>query len=339
MAPTTSNASSTVSVCRPMPNKKRRGSRGFAEVRQRWGGWALFGLALLLLLVFIFFRPLKPDQNYGKPWTEFSGEKAFQHVQALVDLGPRPPESTAIEKARSYIRKNLEKVGWRVTEQRFSDETPRGKVVFVNLIARRPNESRRAKYFLLCSHYDTKTFDSIRFVGANDGGSSTGALLEMARVLSLHPQLAAKIELVFFDGEEAYDHFSATDGLYGSRYFAQQIKETKTIDEYRGGILWDMMGDRDLTITLAPNSPAELSRGIFAASEALKKRGNFTYFTSDILDDHTPLNHIGIPTIDLIDFDYPPWHTAGDTMDKLSAESLQTVGAVTAYYLAKIAFR
>ncbi|MGH8164764.1 MAG: M28 family peptidase, partial [Rhodanobacteraceae bacterium] len=115
----------------------------------------------------------------------------------------------------------------------------------------------------------TKTFDSIRFVGANDGGSSTGALLEMARVLSLHPQLAAKIELVFFDGEEAYDRFTATDGLYGSRYFAQHIKETNTADNYRGGILWDMMGDRDLTITLAPDSPEELTRGIFAAAEAL----------------------------------------------------------------------
>lgn len=299
----------------------------------------LLGLGLLLLLAFISFRPGRPGQNYGKPWTEFSGERAFAHVQVLVDLGPRPPESAAIEKARSYIRNELEKVGWQVTEQRFTDETPRGKVAFVNLVARQPNESGNAKYFLLCSHYDTKTFDSIRFVGANDGGSSTGALLEMARVLSLHPPLAEKIELVFFDGEEAYDHFTATDGLYGSRYFAQQIKETKTLDRYGGGILWDMMGDRDLTITLAPDSPEELTRGIFTAAEVLKQRDHFTYSTSDILDDHTPLNRIGIPTIDLIDFDYPPWHTAEDTMDKLSAASLQTVGAVTAYYLAKIAFR
>ncbi|MGH7937346.1 MAG: M28 family peptidase, partial [Bryobacteraceae bacterium] len=253
-----------------MPNKKRGDSRNFATTQRRWGGWALFALALLLLLVFISFRPVKPAQDFGKPWTEFSGEKAFEDVQALVDLGPRPPESAAIEKARSYIRKNLEKVGWQVTEQRFADETPRGRVAFVNLIARQPNESRNAKYFLLCSHYDTKTFDSIRFVGANDGGSSTGALLEMARVLSLHPQLAAKIELVFFDGEEAYDHFTATDGLYGSRYFAQHIKETNTTGNYRGGILWDMMGDRDLTITLAPDSPEELTRDIFTAAEVLK---------------------------------------------------------------------
>ena len=330
-----------------MPNDKRRGRRkpaikwwkGF-DLETRWrrrGGLAFLALALLLLLVFVFVRPRR--QAFGEPWMEFSGEKALAHVQDLVNFGPRPPESAAIKKTRRYLRKQLEDFGWKVTEQNFNDDTPRGTVSFVNLIARRPNESRRAKYFLLCSHYDTKTFDSIEFVGANDGGSSTGALLEMARVLNLHPDLAAKIELVFFDGEEAYDHFSAHDGLYGSRYFARRIEETGTRKSYRGGILWDMMGDRDLTITLPPDSPADLSRGIFAAAEALKVRQHFTYYRNDVLDDHSPLNKIGIPTIDLIDFDYPPWHTAGDTMDKLSAESLQTVGAVTAYYLAEMAFR
>ncbi len=318
-----------------MPNDQgRRWRRGGLYWWRAWGGSALFAFALILLLV---LKPSRP--SYGKPWLEFSGEKALAHVQALVDLGPRPPESAAIKNARSYIRKNLEESGWQVEEQGFNDDTPRGKVSFVNLMARRPNESGDAKYFLLCSHYDTKTFDSIEFIGANDGGSSTGALLEMARVLSLHPKLAARIELVFFDGEEAYEGFSATDGLYGSRYFAQQIKETKTRNSYRGGILWDMMGDRDLTITLAPDSPAEMTRNIFSAAVALNARTHFTYASNDILDDHSPINRIGIPTIDLIDFDYPPWHTADDTMDKLSAESLQTIGAVTAYYLAKMAFQ
>jgi hypothetical protein len=100
-----------------------------------------------------------------------------------------------------------------------------------------------------------------------------------------------------------------------------------------------MMGDRDLTITLPPDSPAELARGIFAAADALQVRDRFTYYENEILDDHSPLNAIGIPTIDLIDFDYPPWHTAGDTMDKLSAQSLQTIGAVTLYYLSELALQ
>ena len=278
------------------------------------------------------------SSSRAKLWEEFSGQKAFEHVQRLVDFGPRPPASEAIEKSRAYIVKQLEQSGWTVTQQEFTDDTPRGKIRFVNLIAnfRAGGRAKENATFLVCSHYDTKTFDSIQFVGANDGGSSTGALIELARVLALQPALAARIQLVFFDGEEAYESFTATDGLYGSRYFAAHLPSK---EQFRGGILLDMMGDRSLRITLSPDSPAELARDIFASADALKLREHFTYFVSDIMDDHTPLNAAGIPTIDLIDFEYPPWHTAGDTMDKISAESLQTVGAVTAYYLSEFAFK
>ena len=94
-----------------------------------------------------------------------------------------------------------------------------------------------------------------------------------------------------------------------------------------------MIGDKNLTITLPPDSPPRLARGIFEAADALKVRNNFSYFGNPILDDHTPLNQSFIPTIDLIDFDYPPWHTSEDTLDKLSPESLNTVGVVTLYFL------
>ena len=156
-------------------------------------------------------------------------------------------------------------------------------------------------------------------------------------MLNQHPDLAARIELIFFDGEEAYESFTESDGLYGSRFFANKARQAKRAQYYGGGIVWDMIGDRDLTITLPLDSPVELARGIFAAADALQVRNHFTYYNSDILDDHSPFNAIGIPTIDLIDFDFPPWHTAGDTMDKLSAQSLQIVGAVTLYYLSEIA--
>ncbi|MEO7168472.1 MAG: M28 family peptidase [Spartobacteria bacterium] len=309
-----------------MPNDKWRDPRVL---------WGLGGGALLLLPLIFLLRP--PPLDDGQPWKEFSGKKALAHVQALVELGPRPPASTALEKARAYLRKNLEASGWKVEAQTFTNKTPRGPVAFVNLIATRPNQI--TPRFLVCSHYDTKTFDSIKFVGANDGGSSTGALLELARVLDAHPALAQKIELVFFDGEEAYERFSATDGLYGSRYFAKQLETANRQREYRGAILWDMMGDRDLTITLPPDSPADLASGIFAAADALQVRKHFTYLGEGMLDDHSPLNAIGLPAIDLIDFDYDAWHTSADTMDKLSAASLQTVGAVTLYYLSKLAFK
>jgi hypothetical protein len=280
-----------------------------------------------------------PDLGAGKKiWEEFSGETALAHVQAMVDLGPRPSGSEAIEKTRIYLTKQLELSGWKVTRQAFTDTTPRGTVEFVNLIATF-GAADHAPVFLACSHYDTKTFDTARFVGANDAGSSTGLLLELARVLSLRADLAQKMTLVFFDGEEAYEAFSDTDGLYGSRYFAKQLSAQDKTKQYRGGMVFDMVGDRSLTITLPPDSPAEMARDIFAAAEALNLRKHFTYFDSEIVDDHTPLNAIGIPTIDLIDFDFPAWHTPEDTMDKLSAESLRTVGAVASYYLSEMALK
>ncbi|MBA3387356.1 MAG: M28 family peptidase [Chthoniobacterales bacterium] len=274
----------------------------------------------------------------AKIWEEFSGENAWRHVQALVDFGPRPPASPAIKQSRAYITQQLESFGWRVTRQAFTNDTPHGSIAFVNLLATFA-AAKSAPVFLLCSHYDTKTFDAVRFVGANDGGSSSGVLLELARVLASQPELAAKVQLVFFDGEEAYVSFTETDGLYGSRYFAKQLSVGGKAKQFRGGIVFDMVGDKSLRLTLPTDSPAEMTRGIFAAAEALNVREHFSYGNGTITDDHTPLNAAGIATIDLIDFDYPPWHTPADTMDKLSAESLGIVGSVATRYLAETALK
>jgi glutaminyl-peptide cyclotransferase len=293
------------------------------------------------LLLFALASTICPDTSAAaqtKIWEELSGEKALAHVRRLVDFGPRPSGSEAIEKSRHYIEDQLRRFGWQVTRQAFTDDTPRGKVQFVNLIAQFPSQGNAAPLFLLCSHYDTKTFDAIKFVGANDGGSSTGLLLELARIIGQHPGLAAKIELVFFDGEEAYDHFSETDGLYGSRYFARELQGTRA-KQFRGGILFDMVGDRSLGVTLPADSPPDMARDIFAAAEALKLRSYFTYLDREMIDDHSPLNAIGIPTIDVIDFDFSWWHTAGDTIDKISAQSLKIVGSVALYYLSEFALR
>ncbi len=329
-----------------MPNDEKRRQDGQGrplqanETRQvslrRNTGYILIAVALLLILAIFILRGFSPD--YGEPWKDFSGQKAFSHVQAFVSLGPRPPDSDAIKQARAYIHQQLEATGWQVIDQPFSARTPRGLIRFVNVIARRPDQPSEDKLFFVASHYDTKTFDLIRFVGANDGGSSSGALIELGRVLNQHPALAARVELIFFDGEEAYNQFTKTDGLYGSRFFANKARQAKRAQYYKGGIVWDMIGDRDLTITLPFDSPSALASGIFAAADALKVRDHFSFYHDIVLDDHTPLNEAGIPTIDLIDFDYPPWHTAADTMDKLSPESLQIVGQVTAYYLARSAF-
>src|SRR3989440_2458868 len=199
------------------------------------------GFAFLIVVASCHKAPSK------KIWTEFSGEKALAHVQALIDLGPRSPGSDAIIRTRAYVEEQLETVGWKVTEQQFTDNTPRGPMTFVNLVARFGGSTKPT--FLLCSHYDTKIFDGFRFVGANDGGSSTGLLLEMARVLALEPKLAQKAELVFFDGEEAVENFSETDGIYGSRHFAAELAKDGEAKAIRGGILFDMVGGRPLDIT------------------------------------------------------------------------------------------
>ncbi|MFL6589368.1 MAG: M28 family metallopeptidase [Chthoniobacterales bacterium] len=339
------NASSELSAC---PKASKRGSCASGAIRDwrvrsshanraRSARSTFVFLALLIVAGCDQAATRSQGAAQKKIWDEFSGEKALAHVQAMVDFGPRPPATDAIEKTRVYLTKQLEQSGWKVQRQPFSNDTPRGKVDFVNLIA--TYGTGASPSFLVCSHYDTKTFDNARFVGANDGGSSTGILVELARVLAANPDLARKIELVFFDGEEAYEAFTDTDGLYGSRYFAADLVAQDKVKLFRGAVLLDMVGDKSLTITLPPDSPAILARDIFAAAEALKLREHFTYFDRDITDDHTPLNEAGIPAIDLIDFDYPPWHTPADTIDKLSAESLRITGAVTAYYLSEFAVR
>lgn len=296
-----------------------------------------FGRAGFFCFCLIVTGCAKPSPE--KIWTEFSGEKVMAHVQRLVEFGPRPAGSEGIEKARTYITGQLKSFGWRVIERPFTDDTPSGPTRFINLIARFGPIEKPPDLFLLCSHYDTKVFDTFRFVGANDGGSSTGLLLEMARVLAKRPHLAERIELAFFDGEEAFENFSNTDGIYGSRHFAHKIAQDGTTKLFRGGILFDMIGDRDLKVTIPPNSPPNLARDIFASADALKVRDHFTYFDQDVTDDHTPLNAVGIPVIDLIDFRFSYWHTADDTIDKLSAQSLQIVGSVALYYLSEFALK
>jgi hypothetical protein len=321
----------------PPAGKRHRRETRRVSSRESSESNALQLAAILFAMSFFQISPVRAADI--KIWEQFSGDKAFAHVQRLVDFGPRPAGSKALDQSREYIEDELHRAGWQVTRQAFSDNTPRGKIQFVNLVARFPAQRKTTTpVFLLCSHYDTKTFDTVRFVGANDGGSSTALLLELARVIGQHPDLAVKIELVFFDGEEAYEQFSQTDGLYGSRYFAKQL-QSGGAKQFRGGMLFDMVGDPSLDVTLPADSPPDMARNIFAAAEALKSRSHFTFFDRELIDDHAPLNAIGIPMIDVIDFDYPWWHTADDTVDKISPQSLQIVGSVALYYLWEFALK
>jgi Zn-dependent M28 family amino/carboxypeptidase len=235
----------------------------------------------------------------------------------------------------------LHECGWSVERQAFTQPTPHGPKQMVNLVARYPSPhsqsgGTRAPRALVASHYDTKIFSTILFLGANDGASSTGALVELGRTLALDPELASRVDLVFFDGEEAVQQFSETDGLYGSRYFATALRQNAESAPYQYGIVWDMIGDKDLRITLPLDSPKVLARQVLECAEALGVRAQFGMLDRALLDDHVPLQQIArIPCLDIIDFDYPAWHTADDTLQQLSAESLQTIGSVTLLHLCK----
>ena len=273
---------------------------------------------------------------------QFSGENALAHVARLVALGPHVSGSPELEQARVYIEAQLKTFGWTVERQKFTESTPHGPIEFVNLIARPNGASPKDSRALVCTHYDTKYFAPPQvFVGADDGGSGTGELIELARVLARDPELARRFELVFFDGEEAISQFRVDlppyDGLWGSRYYAHSLSKQGRAHQFKLGILWDMIGKKDVTITLSADSPPALARGLFAASTALGTRSHFGYYPGNILDDNYDLNAVGLTTIDLIDFNYPPWHTPGDTLDKLSAESLAIVGQASLYYLVQSA--
>lgn len=284
----------------------------------------------------------KPSQTQAVPaeiWKEFDGAKAYAEVEKQVATGPRPSGSQALAAARERITNALQANGWTVEPQRFLAQTPHGTLEMTNLLARFGAPSATlttTQKAVIGSHYDTKAFSTISFVGANDGASSTGALVELSRVLAMDPALASQIELVFFDGEEALQQFSDSDGLYGSRHYATLLRDSGRAAQFKFALVWDMIGDRNLTVTLPLDSPKELTQGLLSSADALQSRHLFRIFDRPMLDDHVPLNLIArIPALDIIDFEYDAWHTADDTMSQISATSLQTIGSVTLHFLKK----
>jgi Zn-dependent M28 family amino/carboxypeptidase len=274
-------------------------------------------------------------------WNQFDGQRAFAHVEKMIAFGPRPSGSDALQKTQRYIVDELQKLGLRVEEQEFTADTLRGKIAFKNIIAWLDCGH---DVIVLGSHYETKWFQEFEFVGANDAGSSTGALLELARVLAGNrAALRSTICFVFFDGEEAFEKYSATDGFYGSRHLVREWKRDGTLARVKAMILWDMIGDRDLTITIPEDCDPSLTRLVFQAADALGVRDHFGLMRGNMQDDHTAFAAEGVPAVDLIDFEFGSrprlndfWHTPQDTLDKITARSLQTVGKVTLKTLAEL---
>lgn len=261
----------------------------------------------------------------------FDGAAALRHVERLVAIGPRPAGSPGGVRAREYISGELKRAGVAVRVEPFAADTPDGRVKMANVVG--VVAGRRSDVILLGGHYDTKVFRDFRFVGANDGGSSAALLLELARALAAGPR-EFTYWIAFFDGEEARGVWTSTDSLYGSRRMAAALARRNQLP--RAVIVADMIGDRDLNIRREAASTPWLTDLVWDSARRLGQGTHFLPEARAVDDDHVPFLRVGVPSTLLIDFDFPPWHTADDTLDKVSARSLQVVGDVLLHALPAI---
>jgi Iap family predicted aminopeptidase len=278
-------------------------------------------LILVLGLYAASFLNREPDS------ASFDSSHAYADVQTQVAFGPRIPGSQGHAQIREWMRAELESAGWMVEIQ----QTERMGHPIYNIIAKRNTEPPQ---IILGAHYDTRmiadndpdvTKRSEPVSGANDGASGVAVLLELARSL---PSDTAPIWLVFFDAEDN-GRIEGWDWILGSRAFVEEIPI-----QPQAVIIVDMIGDADLNIYLEQNSNVAIRTEIWSMAEKLgygKQFINQEKFSME--DDHTPFLEAGIPAVDLIDFDYPYWHTTQDTPDKVSAESLQAVGDTLLHWI------
>jgi Zn-dependent M28 family amino/carboxypeptidase len=273
-------------------------------------GWAIYGFLP---------KPLFPEPDVN----QFLGQAAYEHVLRQVELGPRPTGSEAGRKTGDYIIAQLQAAGWAVEEQPFVYQG----VAARNIIAK----AGQGPVAILGAHYDTRLradkdpdleLQADPVLGANDGASGVAVLLELARALD-KDELDYEVWLTFFDAEDN-GRLDGGDYIAGSRFMAANLAVRPEMV-----IVADMIGDADQQIYKERNSSPELLDRIWGIAADL---GYDDYFIPEykwpILDDHMPFLEMGIPAADLIDFDYPYWHTTQDTADKISADSLERVGRV-----------
>jgi glutaminyl-peptide cyclotransferase len=280
----------------------------------------------------------------------FNGARAYQYLQQLCALGPRRSGSPAMLAQQRLLAEHFSRLGAQIEWQRFEYRHPQdgSPVTLANLVVHwHPQSKDRV---LLCTHYDTLPFPlrdprnpQGRFVGANDGGSGAALLMELGHEI---PRLTAGygVDFAFFDAEEFIFH---EQGRYfvGSEHFARQYVSANPPYRYRWGILLDMVGDADLELyqeRLSVSWPdtRPLVDDVWATARRLGVREFIFQQKYAVRDDHVPLHDLaGIPTCDLIDFDYPAWHTEGDTVERCSALSLAKVGWVVWEWLKSTAGR
>ena len=266
--------------------------------------------------------------------THFNGVKAVEYARQFVAIGPRWPTSPGHVKAEQFLRAHFQHD--QLEEDAFTANTPIGAVPMRNFIVRFPGKKNGV--IILATHYETNyPLRNINFVGANDGGATTGLLLAIADQLRDSVAKSKALDgysvwLVFFDGEEAIQSWTDSDSTYGSRHLAARWGRDGTLGRIKAFILADMIGDKDLDIQRESQSTDWL---VDLVRQAARKFGYDRYFfqkEEPVSDDHLPFVRRGVPSIDVIDLDYGPnnsyHHTVQDTMDKVSARSLTIDGDV-----------
>lgn len=266
----------------------------------------------------------------GALFTEQSAESALRKTKAFVQaVTPRDSGTPKAKEAAEWIHQELAGVpGLSLRTIVFNRSTPKGPQVFRNVLASLPGKENR--WVLLLTHYDTKPGVSSSFQGANDGGSSTGLMLELARIFAEQKERRLGILIAFLDGEESMVDYTDTDGLHGSKHLAVLMKAEKR--NITAVLLADMIGDADFHLGIPENVTPRLRK---IAETAAKNRGLEKYihaYSYRMLDDHQPFLDLGYPAIDFIDFEYGPrnsyWHTPQDTVDKLGPTGYLVTGGV-----------
>ncbi len=285
-------------------------------------------LSLAVLLIAALTTAYVLSRNQEK--THFDGQRAYQDILTQMAFGPRTPGSEAHAQTVDWMVRELGQAGWEVEVQELEYQ---GQPVR-NVIAKRGSG---APWIILGAHFDSRiladqdadsTLSQQPVPGANDGASGVAVLMELARVLPQETAKAQQIWLVFFDSEDQGD-LPGWDWIYGSRAFVDRLS-----GQPDAMVLLDMIGDADLNVYQEKNSDAELTRQIWQTAADLGYSKQIIATPKfRMLDDHIPFIEKGIPAVDLIDFDYPYWHTGQDTADKVSAESLKVVGETLLVWL------
>jgi glutaminyl-peptide cyclotransferase len=285
-------------------------------------------------------RPITPSP----PVAAFNGERAMDHVKKQIDFGPRPPDTQQLAKTRAYITSELKSYGVSVSLDEFTASTPQGEKKMANIVAEIPGETKTL--ILITSHYDTKFYKDMNFVGANDPAASVGTLMEIGRVLGNRKEKPkVTYRLVFFDGEEAFcEGWSQCgdeqdpDNTYGSRHYVSQLRLRNELENTQAMILLDMMGYKNLELGRDTTSTRWLQDIIWQTGRELGYGKVFLDREEGVGgDDHEPFLRAGVDSVDVIQLtSYPHWHRADDTIDKVSAQSMKIVGDTILASLPKI---